>query len=271
MTARLALAASASLLCLAGLACTSALKEPPAAVLGGATVAAPAATEVDGMLRDAEAALARRPDADSVERARGLFLAAARADETRVEGLIGAERAYAWQIEHEADARTRQALATAAVQTCQWCTRRAPDDAECLYRLALALGQQARERPATASDGLARMVELLTALAARAPDLDEAGPDRVLALVLLRAPGWPAGPGDAEAGLAHARAAAARRPEWAPNQLVLGEALAKNGAPREARAAYERARSLALEPAAAGDPDAHEWLRDAERALARAH
>jgi hypothetical protein len=121
---------------------------------------------------------------------------AAGADDARVEGLLGAARACAWLLEHEPAAATRQALATTAVQTCQWCTRRAPDNPECEYRLALALGQHAREHPSSARDGLARMVALLTRLAEHAPDLDEAGPDRVLALVLLRAPGWPAGPGD---------------------------------------------------------------------------
>ena len=42
--------------------------------------------------------------------------------------------------------------------------------------------------------------------------------------MLLRAPGWPLGPGDPEAALPEAQAAARLAPDYPPNQLVLGEA-----------------------------------------------
>jgi hypothetical protein len=246
-------------------ACTSALKEPALIEPGSAPATA---MSVDGRVRAAEADFTRRPDRDAVARAREGFLAAARADETRVEGLLGAMRASAWLIEHETDAARREALATEAVQLGQWCQRRAAGNAECDYRLALAVGQQARERPATAVDGLKVMVDLLEKTAVAAPDLDGCGPDRVLALVLLRAPGWPAGPGDPEAGLERARRAGERAPDRPPNQLVLSEALRANGHPAEARAACERARVLAADLFARGNPDAAEWLAEADRALA---
>jgi hypothetical protein len=251
-------------------ACASALREPqPVAAIGGAGVAMVAAAEVDRLLQEGEAAYARRPEVAAVARARELFLAAARADEGRVEGLCGAMRTGAWLVEHEADAAVRDVLATESVELGQWCGRRAPDEPECEYRLALALGQQAREHPATAHDGLARMVALLERAADAAPALDDSGPDRVLALVLLRAPSWPTGPGDPELGLEHAGRAVARVGEAPANQLVLGEALAANGRGTEARAAFARALELALEAARSGDPDASEWRRDAEAWLAR--
>jgi hypothetical protein len=246
-------------------ACTSALKEP--APLPREGFSAPAAS-VDDTLSSAEASFALRPDHDAVERAREGFLAAARADESRVEGLLGAMRASAWLIEHEADAARRGQLAGEAVELGQWCTRRAPAEVECGYRLALAIGQQARERPATALDGLKVMVDLLESAAAARPGLDDGGPDRVLALVLLRAPGWPAGPGDPEIGLERARLAAGRSPDYPPNQLVLGEALRANRRPDEARAAYRFARTVAAQRAAGGDPDAAEWGDEAAKALA---
>lgn len=248
-------------------ACASALKEPAPVGTIGAPAPVPAAS-IDATLAAAEADLARRPDRDAVARAREEFLAASRAGETRVEGLLGAMRASAWLVEHETGVGQRQALVTEAVQLGQWCQRRAPGNAECDYRLALAVGQQSRERPATAVDGLKVMVELLEKTAVAAPGLDGSGPDRVLALVLLRAPGWPAGPGDPEAGLDHARRAAGREPEHAPNQLALGEALRANGLTAEARAAYVRAKVLAAELFAVGDPDAAEWRAEAEKALA---
>jgi tetratricopeptide (TPR) repeat protein len=249
-------------------ACASALREPPpVATIGQPPPTVATAPEVDRLLADAEAAIARRPDAAEVGRARELFLGAAQADEARTEGLLGAMRAIAWLVEHERDGASREGLATEAVQLGQWCERRAPDTPECAYRLALAVGQQARERPATAHDGLKVMIDLLERVAGTAPDLDAAGPDRVLALVRLRAPGWPAGPGDPEAALDGARRAAARAEAYPPNQMVLGEALAANGHPDEARATYERALALAEACLAAGDPDAAGWRREIASAL----
>jgi hypothetical protein len=157
-------------------------------------------------------------------------------------------------------------LAVEAVQISQWCGRLHPEVVECDYRLALAVGQQARERSATAVDGLDVMVELLEGVIAEDPELDDAGGHRVLALVLLRAPGWPTGPGDPEIGLDHARLAVEIAPGYPPNQLVLGEALIENGQRDEAVEALERGVELAGERA--GDPDAVEWLTSARETLA---
>jgi tetratricopeptide (TPR) repeat protein len=258
-------------------ACAGALHDPPPlSALGRASGRAgsqPASSsasspaDVDGLLRDAAAAFGRRPDAAAVASALDLFLRAARSDERRVDGLIGAAEASAWLIEHETDASRRERLATEAVQVCQWCVRRAPASIECTYRLALAIGQQARERSSTALDGLKQMMPLLEQVVARAPTLDAAGGHRVLALVLLRAPGWPTGPGDPDAALEHARQADALVPDDAQNLLALAEALAATDRVDEARSAYARAESIAKARAAAGNPDAAEWAESAARAL----
>ncbi len=261
-----------TLTALAASGCAPALREPPpVAALGGARVPAAGAQGkafADELLAQAEESFARRPDASQVESARELFLAAARADEAGVKGLLGAARASAWLIEHEKDGARRAALATEAVQICQWCQNRDPARLECTYRLALALGQQARERPTTASDALPRIVALLEQVIAADRKLDSAGSHRVLALTLLRAPGWPAGPGDPEAGLDHARRADVLVPRHPANLLVLGEALAKTGDAAGARRVYERAEALAKVRAAAGDPDAGEWAESAIAAQA---
>jgi hypothetical protein len=246
------------------LACAPALREPkplPAAPARGAGSA-------DDLLRRADAEWARRAEAGHAEAAQALYLEAASADDARVEGLLGAMRAAAFRIEHERDGAARERLAVQEVDLGQHCLRRAPADAECRYRLAIALGQQARERTSTAKDALGRMVTLLREAIASAPRLDQAGPHRVLALVLLRAPGWPVGPGDPEAALGEAQAAASLFPDAAENQLALGEVLAANDRAGEARAALERAVALAERDAAAGDPEAPRWRDDARAALA---
>jgi len=262
-------------------ACARALHEPPPLTAIGpptgstasqAVAPTPSSIDsspaaVDGVLREAAAGFGKRPDAGAVAGSLDLYLRAARSDDTRVEGLIGAAEASAWLIEHEMDTSRRERLSTQAVQICQWCVRRAPTSIECTYRLALAIGQQARERSSTALDGLKQMMPLLEQVVARAPTLDAAGGHRVLALILLRAPGWPTGPGDPDAALEHARKADALAPDEAQNLLALGEALAANDRAEEARAAYARAESIARGRAAAGHPDAAEWAESAARAL----
>jgi len=220
----------------------------------------------DELVREAAAAWAGRATPGEAAAAQGLYLDAAASDRRRVDAVLGAMRAMALRIEHEPGI-SRGALAEQEVELGQWCQRRAPGNAECDYRLALALGQQARERTSTGKDALARMVDLLHRAIARSPDLDSAGPHRVLALVLLRAPAWPLGPGDPEAALAEARAAVQRFPDAPDNQLAFAEALAANGSRRDAGAAYARALTLATAARAAGDLDAARWMTEARAGL----
>ena len=257
--------AAAAVVALA-LGCAPALREPPP--LAKPPSSAPASS-ADDLVRKADAAWARRAEPDQARAAQELYLEAASADEARVEGLIGAMRAAAFRIERERDRSARERLAAEAVQLGQWCERRAPADAACKYRLAIALGHQARERTSTAKDALGKMVSLLRETIATDPRLERGGPHRVLALVLLRAPAWPLGPGDPEEALREAEVAVALFPDAAENQLAIGEALTANGRASDARAAYERAAALAEKDAAAGDPEAARWQDEARAALAR--
>lgn len=258
-------------LLLAGAAagCSPALREPPALSTLATRPAPTAAAHAPTLLAEADAAWARRPDAAAVREAEALYLEAAQADETDATGLVGAVRAKAWLADHGGDAKTRQDLAVSAVQTAQWCVRRMPEGAACDYWLAIAVGLQARENRATAEDGLKTMVAELTLAVDRDPTYDEAGPHRIMAIVLTRAPSWPLGPGDLEAALEHAQKAVELRPGYPPNTLALGEALAAAKQRGEARDAYVRARALAVERQGAGDPDAAEWIAQADEALAK--
>ncbi len=250
--------------------CVSALGDPPEVeqLVGQGEGTGGASRDATALRDEAAALLQRLQDAAAVDRARRLFLEAAALDPTCFECYIGASRATAWLIEHEEDGERREDLAVEGVQIGQLCGRAFPDNPECRYRLALAVGQQARERPSTGSDGVDVMVELLEQLITEAPELDSAGPYRVLALVLLRAPGWPSGPGDPEYGLANARAAVDLYPDYAPNQLVLGEALAENDEPAEGRRAFERAVELATRLDDNEHPEAGEWRDEGMQALA---
>jgi tetratricopeptide (TPR) repeat protein len=247
-------------------ACASALHEP-------SPIAAYAPDQAHGrsadqLVAEANAAWAHRAERGRAAAAQGLYLDAAVADAHRVDALVGAMRALSYRIEYEPGA-PREKLAGEEVELGQWCRRRAPAEAECDYRLAIALGQQARERPSTGKDAMGKIVDLLHHAIARAPQLDSGGPHRVLALVFLRAPSWPIGPGDPDAGLDEARAAVRLAPAAAANQLALGEALAATGDRAEAHAAYRRALDLATAARTPADPETASWLAQARAGLAK--
>ena len=245
-------------------ACAPALHEPsPIAAFAPGHANGRSADE---LTRDADAAWAQRGEPGQAAAAQDLYLDAAASDAQRIDAVLGAMKAICFRIEREPGV-SRAALAEREVELGQWCQRRAPSDRACDYRLAIALGQQARERPSTGRDALPRMVALLRRAIAGAPRLDSAGPHRVLALVLLRAPAWPIGPGDPDAALAEARAAVQLFPDAADNQLALAEALAVTNAPDPARAAYQRAIELAQRARAAGNPDAAPLLDEARAGL----
>jgi hypothetical protein len=257
-----------ALLAASAAACAAALKAPPpVSALQRGAGAAHGTASAEELLVEGRGAYGKRPDAAEVGRGMDLCLGAARADETGATGVAGlacAAQAATWLVEHERSGAARSDLALRAVQAGQLCRARAPASAACKFWLAVALGLQARERPSTGDDALKHMVPLLREADRDDPALDEAGPARVLATLLLRAPGWPLGPGDAEAGLALARRAVELRPDHPPNHAALSEALARNGEAGQAREAAARALSLARAAAGAGRPDAADWVREAE-------
>jgi tetratricopeptide (TPR) repeat protein len=249
--------------------CNPALREPPSVATLASKPLPAGISDSASLLHEADVRWAKRPDVAAVSEAESLYLRAAQLDEKDVIGLIGATRSKAWLTDHEREGKLRVQFAVSAVQTAQWCRRRDPNLAACDYWLGVAVGLQAREVRVTADDGLKTMVPALQRAIERDPTYDEAGPDRVLAIVLVRAPGWPVGPGDAEAALAHAKQAVALRPEYPPNLFALGEALAANKNREGAREAYTRGKALADAARDARDPDAPFWIVEADSALAK--
>ena len=242
---------------LCSMACAHALGTPPPIE----SIAPPPREDPAQLLKEADEEWSRRADAARAER---LYLEAARANPRDPAAYAGAIRAKAFRIGRSKDGNERGRLAGEAVGIGQLCEENAPRAPLCDYWLAAALGLQARERAATGHDALPKMVELLRRAAASDPSVDRGGPHRLLATLLLRAPGWPLGPGDEESALPQAQAAVRIDPAYAPNQLALGEALRKNGRAAEARAAYAEALRLAT---ADGDPDASGWADEALAAL----
>ncbi len=184
---------------------------------------------------------------------------------TSVPDLAAAIAAAAERSDREPNAAIRGELAEAAARDADACLAREPQAAACLYGRALALGLGARAHPTRAGPLLTDMLEYLARAEAADPHYEHAGPARVRAQVLTRAPGWPIGPGDPDAALTAARRAAALEPEYPPNLLALAQVLAKSGDSNGARDAFARARGLAQSLPATADRDG--WLREADEAL----
>jgi hypothetical protein len=184
-----------------------------------------------------------------------------------VEQLAAAVALDARRSDLETDSKIRDQLAADALQNAQACLERAPQAAACLYYDGVALGLKARAHPLQANEALKSMLDALGGAEAADPAYDQAGPARVKALVLIKAPAWPLGPGDVEAGLAAARRAVALRPDYPPNVLALAEALAKTGDVHGAQESYRRARDLVQ--ALPSSPDRDDWLHEADQALGK--
>jgi len=181
------------------------------------------------------------------------------------EELAAAISADAQRSEREADSKLRGELAAEARGYAQACLAHDPQAVACLYGRAVALGLEARAHPTHAAESLNNMLSALTSAEAADPNYDQAGPARVRALVLIRAPGWPLGPGDTDAGLDAARRAVTLRPQYPPNLLALAEAQSKTGDASGAQETYTRARKQAQ--AMPATPDRDDWVRQADQAL----
>jgi tetratricopeptide (TPR) repeat protein len=245
----------------AAASCQSSMREPPPIKSLAPQVSY--GRNADELVSAANAAWSGRASPGKAAEAQDAYLAAAAIDEHRTDALLGAMRAIHYRVEYESGV-AKGTLTHQAVEIGQWCMRLSPHDAACMYRLAIALGQDAREHPLEAKDAVTHMIDLLHRAIAADASLDDAGPHRVLALVLVRAPSWP-GPGDAEAGLEAARAAVAVAPDAVENQLALGEALAANDSHAEAREAFRRAVTLAANDR---DPEAETWRSQARAGAA---
>jgi tetratricopeptide (TPR) repeat protein len=184
-----------------------------------------------------------------------------------IEQYAAAIKANAQRSDHESDSRVRADLAAQSSSEADACLALDDHSAACQYGKALATGLEARAHPARAVGLLSSMLQSLHDAESADPGYDKAGPSRVRALVLIRAPAWPIGPGDADAGLAAARRAVSLQPDYPANVLALAEALSRTGDASGARENYARARELAQ--SLPSGPERDDWLRDAEAGLNR--
>jgi len=182
--------------------------------------------------------------------------------------LIAAVERDTERIDHSQDSAERTGLLATATANAQQCLAQAPDSGACHYAWAQVLGLTARERPAQALALLKEMLANLARAEALDPAFDHGGPARLSAVVLLRAPGWPLGPGDADAAVLAAQRALDQDAAYPPNLITLAQAQAKTDEREAARATFAKAR-LAVQawPAATAEEAAKNasWQRDVDQ------
>jgi hypothetical protein len=188
--------------------------------------------------------------------------------------LLALVQSAADRIDQTQDPAQRAQLLAAASLSAQQCLAQSADNANCQYAQAQVLGLTAREHPLQAGALLKQMLTYLAQAEGLDPALDHAGPARLTAVVLLRAPPWPLGPGDVDAALLAAQRAVQRDSSYPPNLIALGQAEAKSASAAQARATLGRAQaavqawggSAGQAPAALATERA-QWQRTIEQGL----
>jgi hypothetical protein len=188
--------------------------------------------------------------------------------------LLAAVQSDAAGIDQAPDPAQRASLLAAASASAQQCLALSADNANCQYAQAQVLGLTAREHPLQAAALLKQMLAYLAQAEGLDPALDHAGPARLTAVVLLRAPPWPLGPGDVDGAVVAAQRAVQRDSTYPPNLITLGQAEAKSAGAPQARATFARAQAAVQAWAgAAGQAPAAlateraQWLRSIEQGL----
>jgi hypothetical protein len=188
--------------------------------------------------------------------------------------LLAAVQRDADGIDQTTDPAQRTQLLAAATASARQCLAQAPETGACQYAQAQVQGLSARARPLEAPSQLKDMLASLAKAEARDPGLDHAGPARLAAVVLLRAPPWPLGPGDVDAAVTAAQRAVQCQPDYPPNLITLGQAQAKSESTAPARATFAKAQQAlqswtgaASDQPAAVAADRAKWQLQVERGL----
>ncbi len=199
-------------------------------------------------LHEGDAAWERRDDPGMPEAARQAYWHAIAAEPRQPDGYWKAARAsiLVGRLLEGKEARGDAFLR--GLRTTQLLLAREDEIAEAHYYYALNLGLLAKERPSRGHEAVKEMLPHLERALELAPQLDRAGGYRTLALVYLRAPGWPTSVGDEEAGLEYATLAVEKAPDYPGNHLALAEAWIAMGDKPRAHTEVERARELAAQP-----------------------
>ena len=147
---------------------------------------------------------------------------------------LKAANCYAFLVKQEKDKELRLADARKGRKLAEAAATMLPESGRAHYLYAYLTGLEAENSPLRGLE-LVPVIEREAALAAKFdPEVNEAGPDRMLGELYLRAPGAPLSIGDLEKAAVHYRRAMAIAPKHIENQLGLVETLMEDGEDEEA-------------------------------------
>jgi hypothetical protein len=128
--------------------------------------------------------------------------------------------------EREADPARRERLAAEGVRLAEEALALgAEDEGAVNYFLGANLGMAVRDHAMLAFQNLSRLHETLKKAHEKAPDVDQGGPGRILAMLYLKAPPWPKGIGDVDRALEILEGLVERHPDHPLNHLFYAQAL----------------------------------------------
>jgi tetratricopeptide (TPR) repeat protein len=192
------------------------------------------------------------------------YEAAGRSDQgpdQAAEGLWKAARAYGWLAQVGGEPVTREADAARGIQLARRALTESPYLAEAHYYLAVNLGLFSELR--RAMNHLPEMAEAAEQAAELDPQIDHAGPYRLLGSLYGFAPEPPISLGDAEKGLDYLRKAVQTAPDNPENHFRLAELLAAMGQKADAKHHLEQA--LFLNETDADPTETLAWQTQAKR------
>jgi tetratricopeptide (TPR) repeat protein len=151
-----------------------------------------------------------------------------------------------------------------------------PEGEEALFYHGVLAGKLAELDNAYGLSGLKIIQQRMRQLIEKKSTYIYGGPDRVMAIVLMRSPGWPIGPGDWDLAEKHMRRALEIDPNWPENQLYMAElefGLAKKrGEPAFADSARARLQKHFLSEDASSPMGSHfefaAWQQEARNLIA---
>jgi tetratricopeptide (TPR) repeat protein len=147
-------------------------------------------------------------------------------DKSVYQSVAGSKICFLLADRTEADQIRRERFASEGVRWAESSLKASgKENGDVYYYLAVNLGIAIKEHPAVALKNLDRLVSNLEKAVELSPDVNSAGPYRVLGMVYLKAPPWPQGIGDGDKALELLREAVQRYPAYPKNRVFYAQAL----------------------------------------------
>jgi hypothetical protein len=158
------------------------------------------------------------------------------------DGSLHAARAAAWLLEFDdrLDEPARREMAGRGVGYAETLLAAGGEQAEAVFLAGALLGLQLETARVPGPVKLRRVHELFRQAADLDPSYDQGAPLRALGTLLVKAPAWPAGPGDVDEGIELLMRAVDEHTGHPGNHFFLGEALLAEGRREEAAASFRR-------------------------------